>query len=122
MAFSKLRPAVLTQLLVTPIPPQTAGEITLHNVTKLFRALTAWGRPRASQGNPMEVPGEEDGTREPGKRRTQFFPLRGEEARVIKWLRHPPGESGTWTPVPGSRLQMFQIPAWTDNGFQCLDK
>ncbi|XP_032982985.1 dynein axonemal assembly factor 3 isoform X3 [Rhinolophus ferrumequinum] len=46
-------------------PIKTAGEITLHNVTELFRALTAWGRPRASQGDLVEVPGEEDGTREP---------------------------------------------------------
>ncbi|XP_019483403.1 PREDICTED: dynein assembly factor 3, axonemal [Hipposideros armiger] len=46
-------------------PIKTAGEITQHNVTELFRALTAWGRPRASQGYPMEVLRERDGTREP---------------------------------------------------------
>lgn len=56
-------------------PIKTAGEITLHNVTKLFRALTAWGRPRASQGNPMEVPGEEDGTHEPAARGLASFTI-----------------------------------------------
>lgn len=60
-----------------PLPrPQTAGEITQHNVTELFQAVAAWGRPRAARGDPMEVPGEADGTWETGKRRIQFFPLR----------------------------------------------
>ncbi|KAM5208985.1 dynein axonemal assembly factor 3 isoform 2-T2 [Hipposideros larvatus] len=48
-------------------PIKTAGEITQHNVTELFRALTAWGRPRASQGYPMEVLRERDGTQEPAR-------------------------------------------------------
>lgn len=54
-------------------PIKTAGEITQHNVTELFRALTAWGRPRASQGYPMEVLRERDGTREPAARGPESF-------------------------------------------------
>lgn len=49
----------------------------------------------------MEVPGEEDGTRERGKRWTQFFPWRREAARVMnrvmKWIHNLPGENRTWT-------------------------
>uniref|UniRef100_A0A8C2YI63 Dynein axonemal assembly factor 3 n=1 Tax=Chinchilla lanigera TaxID=34839 RepID=A0A8C2YI63_CHILA len=35
-------------------PVKTAGEITRHNVTEVLRELAAWGRPRASQGNPQQ--------------------------------------------------------------------
>ncbi|XP_014444029.1 dynein assembly factor 3, axonemal isoform X2 [Tupaia chinensis] len=31
-------------------PVKTAGDITQHNVTELFREVAAWGRPRAAQG------------------------------------------------------------------------
>lgn len=59
-----------------PAPPlQTAGEITQHNVTELFRAMTAWGHPSAAQGDPDEVPREANGTPEPGRRGTQLCPV-----------------------------------------------
>ncbi|XP_054444190.1 LOW QUALITY PROTEIN: dynein axonemal assembly factor 3 [Pteronotus mesoamericanus] len=45
-------------------PVKTAGEITLHNVTELFQAMAAWGRPSAAQGDSEEVPGDAKGTRE----------------------------------------------------------
>ncbi|XP_037676224.1 dynein assembly factor 3, axonemal isoform X2 [Choloepus didactylus] len=35
-------------------PVKTAGEITLHNVTALFREVSAWRRPGATQGRPEE--------------------------------------------------------------------
>ncbi|XP_076961988.1 dynein axonemal assembly factor 3 [Callospermophilus lateralis] len=35
-------------------PVKTAGEITQHNVTELFREVAAWGRPRAAQGDKEE--------------------------------------------------------------------
>uniref|UniRef100_A0A2K5VGW6 Dynein axonemal assembly factor 3 n=1 Tax=Macaca fascicularis TaxID=9541 RepID=A0A2K5VGW6_MACFA len=34
--------------------PVTAGEITQHNVTELLREVAAWGRARASRGDPEE--------------------------------------------------------------------
>ncbi|XP_077887563.1 dynein axonemal assembly factor 3 isoform X2 [Ictidomys tridecemlineatus] len=37
-------------------PVKTAGEITQHNVTELFREVAAWGRPRAAQGDKEEEP------------------------------------------------------------------
>ncbi|XP_066230593.1 dynein axonemal assembly factor 3 isoform X1 [Saccopteryx leptura] len=46
-------------------PVKTAGDITQHNVTELFRALAAWGQPSVTQGDPKEVPGDANGTREP---------------------------------------------------------
>ncbi|XP_045435686.1 LOW QUALITY PROTEIN: dynein axonemal assembly factor 3 [Pipistrellus kuhlii] len=46
-------------------PVKTAGDITQHNVTELFRALAAWGPPRAAQKDPQEVPGTANGTAEP---------------------------------------------------------
>ncbi|XP_059521446.1 dynein axonemal assembly factor 3 [Myotis daubentonii] len=46
-------------------PVKTAGDITQHNVTELFRTLAAWGRPSAAQGDPQEVPDEAIGTGEP---------------------------------------------------------
>ncbi|XP_054565947.1 dynein axonemal assembly factor 3 isoform X2 [Eptesicus fuscus] len=46
-------------------PVKTAGDITQHNVTELFRALAAWGPPRAAQGDPQEVAGNANGTGEP---------------------------------------------------------
>ncbi|KAB0396744.1 hypothetical protein E2I00_009758 [Balaenoptera physalus] len=45
--------------------PFTAGEITQHNVTELFREMAAWGRPRAAQGDPAQVQGDADGSPEP---------------------------------------------------------
>lgn len=41
--------------------PQTAGEITQHNVTELFREVAAWGRRRNTQGNPEQVHQDKDG-------------------------------------------------------------
>nr|XP_028694628.1 dynein assembly factor 3, axonemal isoform X1 [Macaca mulatta] len=35
-------------------PVKTAGEITQHNVTELLREVAAWGRARASRGDPEE--------------------------------------------------------------------
>ncbi|XP_046536450.1 dynein axonemal assembly factor 3 [Equus quagga] len=47
-------------------PVKTAGEITQHNVTELFREVAAWGRPRAGQGAPEEEARcDGGGTREP---------------------------------------------------------
>lgn len=46
-------------------PVKTAGDITQHNVTELFRALAAWGPPRAAQGDPQEVAGNANGSGEP---------------------------------------------------------
>ncbi|XP_030617170.1 dynein assembly factor 3, axonemal isoform X3 [Delphinapterus leucas] len=46
-------------------PIKTAGEITQHNVTELFREMAAWGRPRATQGDPAQVQGDADGSPEP---------------------------------------------------------
>ncbi|XP_012412555.1 dynein axonemal assembly factor 3 [Trichechus manatus latirostris] len=41
-------------------PVKTAGEITQHNVTELFREVAAWGRPRAAQRDPEQVQSGED--------------------------------------------------------------
>ncbi|XP_015105112.2 dynein axonemal assembly factor 3 isoform X1 [Vicugna pacos] len=46
-------------------PVKTAGEITLHNVTEMFREITAWRRPRVAQGDPEQVRGDGDGSPEP---------------------------------------------------------
>lgn len=61
-------------LVFNPAPghapsPQTAGEITQHNVTELFRAMAAWGHPSAAQGDPDEVPRDANGASppEPGR-------------------------------------------------------
>ncbi|XP_063471409.1 dynein axonemal assembly factor 3 isoform X6 [Symphalangus syndactylus] len=35
-------------------PVKTAGEITQHNVTELLREVAAWGRARATRGDPEE--------------------------------------------------------------------
>ncbi|XP_005413409.2 PREDICTED: dynein assembly factor 3, axonemal [Chinchilla lanigera] len=45
-------------------PVKTAGEITRHNVTEVLRELAAWGRPRASQGNPQQEHPEPAGSTE----------------------------------------------------------
>ncbi|XP_025841027.2 dynein axonemal assembly factor 3 [Vulpes vulpes] len=46
-------------------PVKTAGEITQHNVTELFREMAAWGRPRNTQGTPEQMcHGEDHGDRE----------------------------------------------------------
>lgn len=72
--------AVPFELLATPLssppppPQQTAGEITQHNVTELFRAMAARGCGKAPQQDPMEVLGQMDGTQEPGNWCTQLFP------------------------------------------------
>lgn len=58
-----LGPAVSSWL--RPFSPQTAGEITQHNVTELFREMAAWGRPRNTQGTPEQMcHGEDRGDRE----------------------------------------------------------
>uniref|UniRef100_A0A8I3WIL8 Dynein axonemal assembly factor 3 n=1 Tax=Callithrix jacchus TaxID=9483 RepID=A0A8I3WIL8_CALJA len=46
-------------------PVKTAGEITQHNVTEMLREVAAWGRARATLGNPEEQQHEE-GSLEPG--------------------------------------------------------
>ncbi|XP_012631001.2 dynein axonemal assembly factor 3 [Microcebus murinus] len=46
-------------------PVKTAGEITQHNVTELFREVAAWRRPRAAQGDPEEEQPRASGTVEP---------------------------------------------------------
>ncbi|KAF3815010.1 hypothetical protein GH733_017286 [Mirounga leonina] len=46
-------------------PVKTAGEITQHNVTELFREVAAWGRPRNTLGNPKQVHRDGDGSPEP---------------------------------------------------------
>ncbi|XP_057170017.1 dynein axonemal assembly factor 3 isoform X3 [Ursus arctos] len=46
-------------------PVKTAGEITQHNVTELFREVAAWGRRRNTQGNPEQVHQDKDGGPEP---------------------------------------------------------
>ncbi|XP_008536239.1 dynein axonemal assembly factor 3 isoform X2 [Equus przewalskii] len=47
-------------------PVKSAGEITQHNVTELFREVAARGRPRAGQGAPEEEARcDGGGTREP---------------------------------------------------------
>ncbi|XP_019662698.1 dynein assembly factor 3, axonemal isoform X2 [Ailuropoda melanoleuca] len=46
-------------------PVKTAGEITQHNVTELFREVAAWGRPRNTQGNPEQVHQDKDRGPEP---------------------------------------------------------
>uniref|UniRef100_A0A5G2QHM0 Dynein axonemal assembly factor 3 n=1 Tax=Sus scrofa TaxID=9823 RepID=A0A5G2QHM0_PIG len=43
-------------------PVKTAGEITLHNVTELFREVVAWGRPRTTQGDSEQVPSDAGGS------------------------------------------------------------
>ncbi|XP_044113563.1 dynein axonemal assembly factor 3 isoform X2 [Neovison vison] len=45
-------------------PVKTAGEITQHNVTELFREVAAWRRPRTAQGNPEQVLEDQDGSPE----------------------------------------------------------
>ncbi|XP_016073842.1 PREDICTED: dynein assembly factor 3, axonemal [Miniopterus natalensis] len=47
-------------------PVKTAGDISQHNVTELFRAMAAWGHPSATQGDPAQVPSNTNGTPEPG--------------------------------------------------------
>lgn len=61
-------------------PVKTAGEITQHNVTELFRAMAAWGHPSAAPGDPDEVPSDINGTPEPaapspGSFTVHFLPL-----------------------------------------------
>ncbi|XP_040489757.1 troponin I, cardiac muscle isoform X2 [Ursus maritimus] len=46
-------------------PVKTAGEITQHNVTELFREVAAWGCRRNTQGNPEQVHQDKDGGPEP---------------------------------------------------------
>ncbi|XP_023378517.1 dynein axonemal assembly factor 3 isoform X3 [Pteropus medius] len=46
-------------------PIKTAGEITQHNVTELFRAMAAWECGKVAQQDPVEVLGQADGTQEP---------------------------------------------------------
>ncbi|XP_063656427.1 dynein axonemal assembly factor 3 isoform X8 [Pan troglodytes] len=46
-------------------PVKTAGEITQHNVTELLREVAAWGRARATGGDPEEQQHAE-GSPEPG--------------------------------------------------------
>nr|XP_054319798.1 dynein axonemal assembly factor 3 isoform X11 [Pongo pygmaeus] len=46
-------------------PVKTAGEITQHNVTELLREVAAWGRARATRGDPEEQQHAE-GSPEPG--------------------------------------------------------
>uniref|UniRef100_A0A8C9IXW5 Dynein axonemal assembly factor 3 n=1 Tax=Piliocolobus tephrosceles TaxID=591936 RepID=A0A8C9IXW5_9PRIM len=46
-------------------PVKTAGEITQHNVTELLREVAAWGRARASRGDPEEQQSSE-ASPEPG--------------------------------------------------------
>ncbi|XP_032119012.1 dynein assembly factor 3, axonemal isoform X2 [Sapajus apella] len=46
-------------------PVKTAGEITQHNVTEMLREVAAWGRCRATLGNPEEKQHAE-GSLEPG--------------------------------------------------------
>lgn len=103
-------PAVLAQRLATPLlPTKTAGEITEHNVAELFREMAAWGRPRAAQGDSEQVQGGAEGSPEPGKPRTQAVPLRRQAGLGCSCL----GESGTRTLVPGFRLRVFEVQAWT---------
>lgn len=90
---------VLTQRLTTPPTPlpQTAGDITHHNVTELFRTLAAWGPSSATQGDPQEAPpGNANGTGEPGRRGTQLLPL--EMGGRLGW---PSGHTiwGAWGPA-----------------------
>uniref|UniRef100_A0A8C0KYX9 Dynein axonemal assembly factor 3 n=1 Tax=Canis lupus dingo TaxID=286419 RepID=A0A8C0KYX9_CANLU len=59
-------------------PVKTAGEITQHNVTELFREMAAWGRPRNTQGNPEQMcQGEDRGdpASAPGFFTVRFLPL-----------------------------------------------
>lgn len=99
-----------------PCSPQTASEITQHNVTELFREVAAWGRPRASQGHPEQVHGEGEGSPQRGKRATQLTPLNA------SWAHHPPGSGGTRTPILGFRFQGFPAQRACYPGFQCLHK
>ncbi|XP_076986875.1 dynein axonemal assembly factor 3 isoform X2 [Tamandua tetradactyla] len=46
-------------------PVKTAGDITLRNVTALFREVSAWRRPRATQGPPKEAQRVGEGAPEP---------------------------------------------------------
>lgn len=54
-------------------PVKTAGEITQHNVTELFREVAAWGRPRTAQGNPEQVHQDQDGRPERAALAPEFF-------------------------------------------------
>nr|KAF6409623.1 dynein axonemal assembly factor 3 [Rousettus aegyptiacus] len=54
-------------------PIKTAGEITQHNVTELFRAMAAWGCGKAAQQDPVEVLGQADGTQEPAAPSRESF-------------------------------------------------
>ncbi|XP_032704517.1 dynein assembly factor 3, axonemal isoform X2 [Lontra canadensis] len=54
-------------------PVKTAGEITQHNVTELFREVAAWGRPRTAQGNPEQVHQDRDGSPERAAPAPEFF-------------------------------------------------
>ncbi|XP_073880901.1 dynein axonemal assembly factor 3 isoform X5 [Macaca fascicularis] len=66
-------------------PVKTAGEITQHNVTELLREVAAWGRARASRGDPEEQqrseaspePGTPASTPEPFT--VHFLPLNSAE-------------------------------------------
>ncbi|XP_047567084.1 dynein axonemal assembly factor 3 isoform X2 [Lutra lutra] len=86
-------------------PVKTAGEITQHNVTELFREVAAWGRPRTAQGNPEQVHQDGDGSPERGKRPSQLTPLKWE------WG----GKGGTsssgqeWDPDPHPGLQLLLL-------------
>ncbi|XP_047567083.1 dynein axonemal assembly factor 3 isoform X1 [Lutra lutra] len=57
-------------------PVKTAGEITQHNVTELFREVAAWGRPRTAQGNPEQVHQDGDGSPERAAPAPEFFTVR----------------------------------------------
>ncbi|XP_045059870.2 dynein axonemal assembly factor 3 isoform X2 [Desmodus rotundus] len=67
-------------------PVKTAGEITQHNVTELFRAMAAWGHPSAAQGDPDEVPRGANGASppepapSPGSFTVHFLPLGSAQA------------------------------------------
>ncbi|KAK2489883.1 hypothetical protein MC885_017108 [Smutsia gigantea] len=56
-------------------PVKTAGEITQHNVTEIFREMAAWGRPRAAQGDPEQVQCRTDGSPEPAALGLESFTI-----------------------------------------------
>nr|KAF6406598.1 dynein axonemal assembly factor 3 [Molossus molossus] len=69
-------------------PVKTAGDITQHNVTELFRALAAWGYPSTAQGDPEEVSDKANGTQEsascPESFTVHFLPLGSAQALHYK--------------------------------------
>lgn len=91
-----------------PFSPQTASEITQHNVTELFREVAGWGRPTANHGTPELVHGEGPGSPERGKRASQLTLLKCELGDTVGTSSS--GEEWDPDPHPGLRVPGILSP------------